>query len=205
MKNVQLTIISQYANSPILCGLIERLNEAIDPDRDINEFYRLIWNVDTAQGIGLDFWGKTVGISRDIIINDKNQFTSSSQAAQDLGQYELNKTYRMNDELFRAMILYKAYSNIIYCTAYHINSLLLQIFAKRGKAYFIKTGTMSARYVFEFNLTDNEKAILMSTDLLPRPSGVDIDIYQPDKDKTFGFIEGALAPFGEGAFYIGDN
>ncbi|WP_411701690.1 hypothetical protein [Gallibacterium anatis] len=31
---------------------------------------------------------------------------------------------------------------------------------------------MKARYVFEFNLSAAEKAVLISTDLLPRPTGV---------------------------------
>ncbi|OOF42923.1 hypothetical protein BKK51_12275 [Rodentibacter trehalosifermentans] len=205
MKNVKATIISQYANSPVLCNLIERFDEYIDPKYDIDHFYRLIWNIDTAEGIGLDFWGKVVGIQRDIVINEKNQFIGSTLAADDLEKYKINSRYFMNDEMFRKMILMKAMSNIIYTTAYNINTLLLLLFEKRGRAYFVKSGTMSARYIFEFNLTPDEKAVLISTDLLPRPTGVLVDFYEPDIKKTFGFIEANMAPFGEGAFYIGDR
>lgn len=205
MKNVKATIISQYANSPVLCSLIEHFDEYIDPVYEVEHFYRLIWNLDTAQGIGLDFWGKVVGISRDVVISEKNQFIGSSLASDDLAKYKENSRHFMNDDMFRKMILMKAMSNIIYVTAYNINTLLLLLFEKRGRAYFIKSGTMSARYVFEFNLTAEEKAVLISTDLLPRPTGVLVDFYEPDIKKTFGFIEADMAPFGEGAFYIGDR
>lgn len=205
MKNLKNTIISQYANSPVLLNLIANFDEYIDPKHNVESFYRLVWNVDTAQGIGLDFWGNVVGISRDIVVNEKNQFIGSSLAADDLEKYKVNSRYFMNDEMFRKMILMKAMSNIIYATAYNINTLLISLFEKRGKAYFIKSGTMSARYVFEFNLTPEEKAVLISTDLLPRPSGVLVDFYEPDIKKTFGFIEANMTPFGEGAFYIGDR
>lgn len=205
MNNVKDTLISQYANSPIICRLISDFNEYIDPQSDLDNFYRLIWNLDTAQGIGLDFWGKVVGISREIIIDDKNQFIGSTLASEDLKKYTEGSRHFMNDEMFRTIILMKAMCNIMYTTAYHINGLLQTLFSKRGRAYFIKSGTMSARYVFEFNLTPEEKAVIISTNLLPRPSGVLVDFYEPDVKKTFGFIEANMAPFGEGTFYIGDR
>lgn len=64
MQNVEKTIISQYANSPIICALIERMNEWIDPRADIEQFYNMVFNVATAQGYGLDVWGRIVGIGR---------------------------------------------------------------------------------------------------------------------------------------------
>ena len=165
MINIKETVISQYANSPIICRLISNFNESLDPSKDIKLFYDLFWNLETAQGVGLDFWGRVVGISREVIIDDKNQFIGSTLASGDL----------------------------------------IVLFEKRGRAYFIKSGTMSARYVFEFNLTKEEKAVLISTNLLPKPTGVLVDFYEPDISKTFGFKEANMAPFGEGAFYIGDR
>lgn len=64
MQNFDQTIISQYANSPTLLQLIENMNVYIDPRANLLEFYNFIWNVDTAQGFGLDIWGKIVGVSR---------------------------------------------------------------------------------------------------------------------------------------------
>ena len=48
MRNLQQTIISQYANSPIICGMIERFNQCIDSRADVMEFYRDIWDIETA-------------------------------------------------------------------------------------------------------------------------------------------------------------
>lgn len=205
MKNVEKTLISQYANSPIICSLISNINDCIDPSGDIERFYQLIWNLDTAEGIGLDFWGNVVGIQRNVQIDDKNQFIGSTLASDDLKEYQAGRVHLMNDTMFRSMIFLKAMSNIIYATAPNINRLLQALFEKRGRAYFVKNGTMQARYVFEFNLTPVEKAVLISTDLLPRPSGVLVDFYEPDIRNTFGFTESGLAPFGQGAFYIGDR
>ena len=139
-----------------------------------------------------------VGISRELVIDDKNQFIGSTLASDDLKQFTQGSRQFMNDALYRKMIMMKAMSNIIYATAYNINTLLLEIFKKRGRAYFIKSNTMSARYVFEFNLTPEEKAILISTDLLPRPSGVLVDFYEPDIKRRLVLLRRNMAPFGEG-------
>lgn len=205
MMNVGDTLISQYANSPIICNLIKDIDSYIDPRKDIAEFYNVIWNLDTAEGFGLDFWGKVVGVEREVLISKKNQFTGSSLAGDDIGGYIENSSYRMNDAMFRSMIFIKALSNIIYATAPNINKLVSNLFQNRGRAYYIKNGTMMARYVFEFSLTQVERAVIISTDLLPKPTGVLVDFYEPDFSKTFGFIEAKMAPFGEGAFYIGDR
>src|SRR5579871_5512746 len=58
------TIISQYANSPILTQLIANFDQYIDPTKNLDAFFDLIWNVDTAQGYGLDVWGRIVGVTR---------------------------------------------------------------------------------------------------------------------------------------------
>lgn len=197
------TIISQYANSPIILRLIKLINKGIDPDIDFENFYRMYWNLDTAQGKGLDFWGEVVGLSRFVEISDETTFMGSSIESTELKIHKEPTSYKMNDEMYRAMILFKAMTNILYCTAPFINQLLQVLFKERGRAYFVKSGTMSARYVFEFPLLDVEKAIAMT--LLPRPAGVLCDFYEPEQLYTWGFNENDLAPFGQAAFYIGDK
>ena len=59
-----LTIISQFANSPILTTLIGNFFAYIDQTANLDAFYDLIWNIDTAQGVGLDIWGRIVGVNR---------------------------------------------------------------------------------------------------------------------------------------------
>ena len=58
MQNWESTLASQYANSPALLAVIKGMNDSIDPTARIDDFYRLVWNVDTAVGHGLDVWGR---------------------------------------------------------------------------------------------------------------------------------------------------
>lgn len=58
------TILSQYANSPIITGLIERFADALDQTQNISNFFDLMFNLDTAVGYGLDVWGRIVGVNR---------------------------------------------------------------------------------------------------------------------------------------------
>ena len=64
--DVWTTILSQYANSPILTGIIENAAEAIDQTENLNAFYDNIWNIASAVGYGLDVWGRIVGVERNI-------------------------------------------------------------------------------------------------------------------------------------------
>ncbi len=62
--NIVDTLLSQYANSPIIVGLLEGLEECLNPSTTIDAFYDDIFNVLTAKGYGLDVWGRIVGIGR---------------------------------------------------------------------------------------------------------------------------------------------
>src|SRR5260221_2382599 len=60
------TIISQYANSPIITQLISNFFQYVDPTVNIDAFYDFVWNLDTAKGYGLDVWGRIVGVQRQL-------------------------------------------------------------------------------------------------------------------------------------------
>lgn len=74
MKDVSQTIISQYANSPTMVELIERMNDAIDPSADFEAMLAFCLDVDTAQGFGLDIIGKIVGVGRELQIQSTEEF-----------------------------------------------------------------------------------------------------------------------------------
>lgn len=57
-----------------MVALIESMNEWIDPAADFQSFYDYVWNVDTAQGFGLDDWGKIVGVSRYLQVPETDYF-----------------------------------------------------------------------------------------------------------------------------------
>lgn len=208
MINVKDTVISQYAHSPVMLEIIKSMNESIDPRHNIQAFYDDIWNISTAKGYGLDVWGAIVGIDRrvkvtaqDVNIGFSDGFTPFNDGVWSIGANSAN-IYRLDDEAYRNVIMIKAAGNIIYATAYHINKLLSKLFEKRGRAYFVKNGTMAARYLFEFYLNPVERSMIRQSDILPRPTGVLLDFYEPEVGDYFGFIESNLTPFGQGVFYL---
>ncbi|ULJ66160.1 DUF2612 domain-containing protein [Wielerella bovis] len=207
MLNVQDTIISQYTHSPVLLKIIQELDNAIDPKHDIELFYQKIWKIETASGYGLDVWGRIVGIGRYIKAVAENEnfgftdgttpFNSGVWYVGEAGE----RLFKLNDDIYRRIIMIKAMSNIIYATAPFINQLLRALFGERGRAYFVKNDTMAARYVFEFTLLPLERAVIRQNDILPRPSGVLLDWFEPEINDTFGFADTELKPFGQGVFF----
>lgn len=96
MQNVEQTIISQFANSPTLVQLIQDMDAYIDPSADIQTFYDYCWNVETAQGFGLDIWGRIVGVSRLLqvpFLPEQFGFETATVAAAALGVFVLDETH----------------------------------------------------------------------------------------------------------------
>lgn len=54
--------MKQYANSPIIQTRIANRAEYFDPVAWQQELYDVVLNLDTAQGFGLDIWGRIVGL-----------------------------------------------------------------------------------------------------------------------------------------------
>lgn len=59
--------MKQYASSPVIQQLIADRHEYFQTSWT-EDFYNLVWNVDTAQGFGLDIWGRIVVIGRNVTI-----------------------------------------------------------------------------------------------------------------------------------------
>jgi hypothetical protein len=211
MLNIKDTIISQYANSPRMMTIIERMNEWLDPRSDIDAFYNMVWNVDTAKGFGLDVWGRIVDIGRTFEIpagglefgfeTGLSDFAPFDQAPFSTGD-QVSNSFTLQDDAYRTLIMIKAMSNIIWATAPYINALLSKLFDGRGRCYYLTLGNMHARYVFEFELLPYERAILFQSNVLPHPSGVKLDFLEIVPEQTFGFFESeVLQPFDQGAFF----
>lgn len=181
MQNVEQTIVSQYANSPTLVQLITNMNEYIDPSADIDNFYNVVWNVDTAIGFGLDIWGEIVGVSREIFTNPV--------------------TY-LDDDAFRSLILLKALSNISIDSAPSVNQLLQNWLGPGVRAYMQDLGNMQISYVFEFVLTPVQVQIITGSTIFLRGAGVLATIVQAVYP-VFGFKEMGTAwawPFNQATF-----
>lgn len=212
MENVEQTIISQYANSRTICQLINGMNQYIDPSTNFRAFYDFVWNVDTAQGFGLDIWGEIVGVGRYLEIPGQEKYFGFDDGVDDYEPFDsapfylvdaATETYRLADDAYRVLILAKAMSNIISTTSPAINRLLLNLFPNRGRCYVLDLGNMAMRYVFEFTLTPYEKAIVTKSGVLPHGAGVRVEFLEIPYPNVFGFVEAGetSAPFDQGVFF----
>lgn len=185
--DVWTTIIAQYANSPIITSWIESFNDAMDMSAPMTSFYDLIWNVLTAQGYGLDVWGRIVGVERaiqipgDVTLFGFNEPGSSWTGFDQGGFYSgenINQNYVLTDADFRTLILAKAAGNISDGAIPSVNQILLTLFSGRGDCYVADGLNMTLTYTFTFPLTPVELAIVSQLNVLPNPAGVVINIQQ---------------------------
>lgn len=191
MQDPLTTIISQYGASPTLISLVQSFNDWIDPNADLDQFYNHIWNVDTATGVGLDVWGRIVGVGRVLSVAtgiyfgfaEANDLTSESPFDRDgpffLGGDTTNN-FALTDAGFRVLILAKALSNITDGSIPGINQILLNLFPGRGNCFVTDGQNMSMTYTFAFApiLTPLEFAIVSQSGALPKPVGVSVSVSQ---------------------------
>jgi ABC-type antimicrobial peptide transport system permease subunit len=180
------TLLSQYANSPIIMSLIGALNYALDRKAAFNAFYRMVWNVDTAEGIGLDIWGRIVGVSRSLFVSDSLYlgFSASSDAVPFgsgifWGSARLTPNFRLTDIAYRRLILAKAALNITDSSVPAINAILRALFPGYGNVYVRDNNDMTLTYVFGSALSKVDYAIVSQSGALPKPVGVSFDVEQP--------------------------
>lgn len=190
----EATVISQYANSPTILQLVSSMNDYIDQGANFANFYAFVWNVDTAQGFGLDVWGKIVNVSRLLQIPNSNRYVGfqdgtgpgPSTDVEPFGQEGIwftplaaTEGYLLQDAPYRQLILTKALANILNTTIPAFNQLLQNLFPGRGNPYVYTSGEMAMTFVFDFVLTPIELAILQQSGAVPVPPGVSFTIVTP--------------------------
>ena len=209
--DVWTTVISQYANSEILTTLITDMAQYLDQTKNFDDFFDLIWNVDTAQGYGLEVWGRIVDVSRTLDLPSGSNFGFAEASGAGIDTFgaasfyagaPLTSNFMLSDSSYRTLIFAKALSNITDGSIPSINQLLLNLFPNRGNAY-VQDGypyqgqffgfeeaqdtqpfgqapfysgrpnpNMSITYVFNFQLTAVELAIVSQSGAIPKPTGV---------------------------------
>lgn len=142
--DVWTTVLSQYANSEILMQLVVDMAQYCDPTANYDAFYDFIWNVDTAQGRGLDIWGRIVNVSRTLEVPAGDYLGFAEAAGDGINAFgvaplyvgaPLTQNYNLTDDAYRLLIIAKAMLNITDCSIPAINQILLNLFPNRGNAY----------------------------------------------------------------------
>ena len=180
------TVISQYANSPVLLGLLENLTGYIDPTTNVEAFFSAVFDVETASGAGLDVWGRRVGVSRVLQLPDGSDYFGFSESldarsfneAPFFGGGGLTENYDLSDGAYRRLILAKALANICDGSTPAVNQILINLFGEYGNCYVTDGGDMTMTYTFGSALSPVDFAIVSQSGVLPRPAGVSATIVQ---------------------------
>ena len=195
MINWQGTVLSQYNQSPSIQSLLYAINQWIDPTADLNNFYKFIWNVDTAQGYGLDVWGRIVAVGRVLRVQTGDPYWGFDEATilsawpfntsgidpigpQKGGIFYQNEpltgNYALSDDAYRTLILAKALFNITNGSIPAMNQILINLFADQGRAFIVDNLDMSMTYHFEFTPSPVDAAIISQSGVMPKPTGVSV-------------------------------
>ena len=202
------TVQSQYATSKRMRAVIDAFWQAINPKSDIDLLYKKLVNPRTAEGWGLDIWGRIVAIGRSYLaveddtpyfgfdppgdfVNPRlDNFGNAPFYKQVLGKV------RLGDTAFRTYVFLKALINISNSSLASLNRMVKLLFPD-AEIQVLHTGTMVLRILILSALSSSDKAAL---DNLPwLPAGVGLEMYQV-VTPTFGFAGTGLKNFNNGTF-----
>lgn len=202
------TVQSQYAASPVMRALIESARLRIAPDADIELFYQNIFDISTAQGVGLDIWGRILGIGRTIEFTSLNEFFGFFEADYDSFDVSpffsgdgVTQRYELADEAYRELLLWKAMANIATADAAALNRLLSALFPGQDIVVH-EAGVMALELYIFFPLEPYQRSILDNYGLIAKGAGVGlkwVEIPYP----VFGFAEAGYEPFDDSPFWNG--
>lgn len=204
------TILSQYSTSPHIKGIIEKAAERIDPFPDIRLFYYMVFNPKTARGVGLDIWGRIVGATRYLEVENETFFGFRGSLLLPFGQAPfINEKGKSNvrwmeDSAYRDIIFLKAAANIGDATLPSIKRTLTSVFGATVLALegLVSLGNMTIRIVFTKYLTPYQRALLREYGILNIGAGVGFEYYQVEVNTTFGFRGSDFQPFNQGVFQV---
>lgn len=184
MQNVEQVIISQFANSPRTVQLIGFMNRWFSASANLENFYNLIWNIETAEGYGLDVWGRIVGVGRVLEISNSS-WLGFEEAGDATVETPFNvapfyagagttNNFALTDAAYLQLILAKAAYNITDGSIPAINAILMTLFGASGQCWCTdgQNMTMTMTYTFDFTPSPVQLAIIEQSGVLPRPPGV---------------------------------
>lgn len=199
------TIQSQYGASPHIIGIVEAAAKQLDPTGDIKTFYDKVFNPLTAEGVGLDIWGRIVGASRYLTVENEDFFGFYGSLLNPFNQAPFfvegdTDRFRLTDEAYRDLIFLKAAANIGNATLPSLKEILSRLFD--DPVLVMNIGEMKVRIVFEFYLTPYQRALFREYGVLNLGGGVGFEYYEIDPAGTFGFNGSELQPFNQGVFNV---
>lgn len=188
-------ILWQYESAPNLVAIVENENAAY---KSLNDdfwmgWYNDVFNIDTANEFGLTVWAKILDVNLSVSFEPqikatfgfgafRKNFENGNFGSRDGGQAGLNL------DQARLVIRARYFKLTKQPTLDNINQFLKKYFWEGdNKVYLLDTLDMSfALYTFTFQPGGALDFLLKETDILPRPTGVDVR-YRVLSKKAFGF------------------
>ena len=201
----ETTILSQYSASPRILALAHGFALRLDPAPDIDMFFANVFDIETAQGWGLDNWGRILGVPRGVQVATTDWFGYYGSGLQPWNQapwfnpQQATQNFPLTDEAYRKLLMYKAAANIGSADAATINRLLKQVFPDTFD-HIVDNGDMSIRAVFNDYLQPVEIGILNTYGALNKGAGVQWVYLSVNPDEVFGFDNSGFQPFDQGVF-----
>lgn len=193
-SDYQQTVLSQYSNGPTIGTVLNAIWHWYDPTALINDWYANIWDLDTAVGIGLDIWGRIVGVDRVLQISASSYFGLHGSLGASGSPFRVDPFYHgggvtaaypMPDALYRTVIYAKAHFNICDGSYAAINQALLSLFGPHGAlpvvggAWCADGATpLSMTYYFGATLNAVQSALVFQSGVLPTPAGVVVSVVE---------------------------
>lgn len=187
------TLASQYANSLTIAQMVDSFGQQIDVSGDFANFLSFVWDIDTAQGFGLDILGRILGLSRQVI-NVPPIFGFPTAPG---------GLYTMTDDQYRRALLVRARTNISNGSFADINQQLREMSNGRGNAFATRSDTMIMRYNFFYAPEPYEYALMRDYgSTVGIPVGVDLYPFDFTINPYFGFdAADSWSPFDSGGVF----
>ena len=196
---------------PVINQLRDNIEAYFSTKAFENAFFDAVFNLKTCRGFGLDIWGRIVAQERFLKI-EANVETLGFDEGDGNGDWYpfddgtwfdgegVTENYRLSDEMYRLLILMKAFANISQTTIPNLNKILMNIFGDRGQVYVVDTGNMEIKIAFGFQILPYEKAI-MNSGAIPHPGGVKVTMQYLNPDDFFGFEGSGFQPLNQAPFF----
>ena len=205
--NIDAVIQSQYGDSPHIKGVIKGYYDLISPQKDIDLMYDKMINVQTAEGYGLDVWGRIVNIDREFVaVDDQFDYLGFDNTPYNMDRIEtfnnapfykvVNGKVQLQDDAYRTYILIKALINISNVSLNSLNYIFSQMF-ENADIKVLHVNTMILRLLVMGAITEAQIGAIRNVEWLP--AGVGLQFYHIITP-TFGFRGSGLETFNNGTF-----
>lgn len=210
--DIGLTIQSQYSASPHIVALVNGFWSCLDPSADIELIFNKMINPITAEGFGLDVWGRIVAIGREYVSKDITPSYWGYKAPLGIDNprmrnfnnapfyKEITGKVKLNDQAYRTYIFLKAMINIGNGSLSSLNRMISVLFPS-VKIVLLHVDTMVLRIVIQSELAQSDLDALLNLPWLP--AGVGLEVYQVITP-TWGLEGSGLETLDNGTFTTTD-